>query len=55
MKIKFNKTDVECKMIIDKDLLGGIKVQVGDTVIDSTLSGRINDMYKMAGIKPQIR
>lgn len=38
---KFNKR-VKLKTTEDPELLGGLKVQVGDTVIDSTLRGRLD-------------
>lgn len=38
---KFNKR-VKMKIKEDPELLGGLKVQVGDTVIDSTLRGRLD-------------
>lgn len=38
---KFNKR-VKMKIAEDPELLGGLKVQVGDTVIDSTLRGRLD-------------
>ncbi len=38
---KFNKR-VKLKIAEDPELLGGLKVQVGDTVIDSTLRGRLD-------------
>lgn len=38
---KFNKR-VQMKIAEDPELLGGLKVQVGDTVIDSTLRGRLD-------------
>lgn len=38
---KFNKR-VKLKTKEDPELLGGLKVQVGDTVIDSTLRGRLD-------------
>lgn len=38
---KFNKR-VKMKVKEDPELLGGLKVQVGDTVIDSSLRGRLD-------------
>ena len=38
---KFNKR-VKLKIKEDPELLGGLKVQVGDTVIDGTLRGRLD-------------
>lgn len=36
--------------VVDPDLLGGVRVQVGDDVIDSTISARLTDVrQKLAG------
>jgi F-type H+-transporting ATPase subunit delta len=53
-KAKYNKSEVTTEEIIDKNLLGGIKIQIGDTVIDSTLKGRIDELSKLTGVKPNL-
>lgn len=52
MKTKISK-DVELQNIIDKEVLGGVKVVLGDTVFDSTIKGQLNDMKLelMKGVK----
>lgn len=37
----YNKTDVKAKLIIDKSLIGGVKIQIGDKVIDDSIKGRL--------------
>ncbi|MFV0465855.1 MAG: F0F1 ATP synthase subunit delta [Lachnospiraceae bacterium] len=38
--------EVEMNYIVDPSLLGGIKIQVGDRVIDGTIKTRINDLKR---------
>lgn len=35
--------DVHLDVVVDPDLLGGIRVEIGDDVIDGTVSGRLDD------------
>jgi len=35
--------DVHLNVVIDPDVLGGIKVEIGDEVIDGTVAGRLDD------------
>lgn len=35
--------DVHLDVVVDPDLLGGIRVEIGDDVIDGTVAGRIDD------------
>ena len=35
---------VELKVVIDPELLGGIVVQLGDTVIDGSMSHRLTEL-----------
>lgn len=44
VKMEFNAKDVEIHQKLEESLLGGIKLKVGDTVIDSTLKGRLKEM-----------
>jgi F-type H+-transporting ATPase subunit delta len=46
-KARYKKNFVKPDLIVDKSLLGGIKIQIGDTVIDSTIKGKLN---KLSGI-----
>lgn len=42
--------DLKLDVAVDPDLVGGIRVQVGDDVVDSTLQSRLHDLQrKMAG------
>jgi F-type H+-transporting ATPase subunit delta len=45
-RLKHNKSSVNAEVYVDKTLLGGVKIQIGDTVIDSTLKGRFDDIAK---------
>jgi len=33
--------DVECRFVLDTDLLGGLKIQVADWIVDTSLSGQL--------------
>lgn len=46
-RTKYGKSSVKAELFVDKSLLGGIKVQIGDTVIDSTLKGRLDELSKI--------
>ena len=35
--------DVHLNVIVDPDVLGGIRVEIGDDVIDGTVSSRLDD------------
>jgi len=35
--------DIHLNTVVDPDVLGGIKVQIGDEVIDGTVAGRLDD------------
>lgn len=50
-KVKYGKLAVKAELFVDKSLLGGIKIQIGDTVIDSTLKGRFNELSKITNAK----
>lgn len=42
--------EVRLDVSVDPQLVGGVRVQVGDDVVDSTVAGRLNDLQrKMAG------
>jgi F-type H+-transporting ATPase subunit delta len=42
--------DVTVNVIVDPQVLGGMRVEIGDDVIDGTVSSRINDLrQRLAG------
>lgn len=41
IKKRFNKADVQMESIIDTSLLGGLKIQVGNTILDGSVSGKL--------------
>ncbi len=43
-KTVIKTTGVQINHTIDEKLLGGIKVKVGDTILDGTLKGRLQEM-----------
>ncbi|GAB4074799.1 F0F1 ATP synthase subunit delta [Barrientosiimonas marina] len=43
---RFNKRDVKLKTVVDPSILGGIKVQVGNTVYDGTVQGKLRRMER---------
>jgi len=47
---EYNATDVKVSVTIDKDLLGGIVIQIGDRVIDASIKGRLQGL-KEATVK----
>lgn len=43
-------TDVTLNIVIDETVVGGVRVEIGDDVIDATVSSRLNDLrQKLAG------
>ena len=42
LSAKYGKA-VHTNVVVDPDLLGGIKVEIGDDVIDGTVSSRLDD------------
>jgi F-type H+-transporting ATPase subunit delta len=43
-------TDVTVNVVVDPQVLGGMRVEIGDDVIDGTVSSRINDLrQRLAG------
>jgi len=40
---KFNKK-IESNLVIDKSIIGGTKIIVGDTVIDASVRGQLNSL-----------
>ncbi len=36
--------DLKIKLIVDPEILGGIKIVVGDRLIDQTIAGRLNTL-----------
>lgn len=41
LKVKFESKEVDADRCLDPDILGGIKIQVGDTVFDCTLQTQL--------------
>ena len=39
--------DVECRFIINPDLLGGMKIQVADWIVDSSLSSQLESLSQL--------
>lgn len=37
----YNKTDVKAKFTVDKGLIGGVRIQIGDMVIDDSIKARL--------------
>ncbi|GAB7304948.1 hypothetical protein MAFF212519_28330 [Clavibacter michiganensis] len=35
---------IELNQVVDRDLVGGLRVQIGDDVIDGSVATRINDL-----------
>ena len=43
-------SDVAVNVVVDPEVLGGMRVEIGDDVIDGTVSSRINDLrQRLAG------
>jgi F-type H+-transporting ATPase subunit delta len=43
MEKKFNKK-IESNLVIDKSIIGGTKIIVGDTVIDASVRGQLDSL-----------
>ncbi|GAA4074460.1 hypothetical protein GCM10023065_31590 [Microbacterium laevaniformans] len=44
--------DVTVNVVVDPEVLGGMRVEIGDDVIDGTVSSRINDLrQRLAGLE----
>ena len=39
---KFNKKEVKVTNIVDSSILGGLKIRVGNTIFDGTISGKLS-------------
>lgn len=50
-KAQYNKKSVDAELVIDKKLLGGLKVQIGDKVVDFTVKSRMDDLARLTGAK----
>ena len=46
VKARHKTGTVEIENIIDETLLGGMRIEVGDTVIDSTLKSKVKQLHK---------
>jgi F-type H+-transporting ATPase subunit delta len=38
---------VHLNMVVDPDVLGGVRVEIGDDVIDGTVAGRLDDAKRL--------
>ena len=41
--------DVQVNVVVDPDVLGGVRVEIGDDVIDGTIASRLDDARPLAG------
>ncbi len=41
-KKKFNKKSVAIENIVDPSIIGGLKIRVGNTIYDGSISGKLN-------------
>ena len=46
IETKYNKK-IQMKLIVDKTLLGGLYVRVGDDVIDGTVKSKLDEMKEI--------
>lgn len=46
-KQKYNAFSVKAVVEVDGSLLGGVKVKIGDKVIDGTITGRLNSLKEL--------
>lgn len=44
LKQHFSKREVEIEETIDPDLIGGLKIKVGDRVVDHTIQGKLEQL-----------
>jgi F-type H+-transporting ATPase subunit delta len=44
LKKKYNATEIAIKEKLDEEIIGGIKIKIGDTVLDNSLS---NSLYQL--------
>ena len=43
-------SDIALNVVVDPDVLGGVRIEIGDEVIDGTISARVHDLrQKLAG------
>ncbi|WP_265445320.1 F0F1 ATP synthase subunit delta [Acetivibrio straminisolvens] len=43
----YNKIDVKAKLVVDKSLIGGVKIQIGDRVIDDSIKARLDSLKEI--------
>lgn len=46
----YNVKDIYITELIDKTLLGGLKIIIGDTVIDDTIKNKLNQLNRILGV-----
>ena len=49
LKQKLNKKEINIRNVIDPSVLGGIKIRVGNTIYDGTISGKLDQMKHNIG------
>lgn len=48
---QYGKKSAEVELVVDKTLIGGLRVQIGDKVVDYTVKSRIDELAKLTGAK----
>lgn len=48
---QYGKKSAQVELVIDKNLLGGLKVQIGDKVVDFTVKSRIDELARLTSAK----
>lgn len=43
---RLNKKQIELTNIVDPSILGGVKIQIGNTIYDGTISGKLNRLKR---------
>ncbi|WP_235832588.1 F0F1 ATP synthase subunit delta [Acetivibrio mesophilus] len=43
----YNKTDVKAKFVLDESLIGGIRIQIGDKIIDDSIKARLMSLKEI--------
>lgn len=47
VKSQYNSDNLSIKTVVDPSVIGGVKLKIGDTVIDGTIKTRIENMSKV--------
>lgn len=51
LKQKLNKAEVTINNIVNPSLLGGLRIRVGNTIFDGSVSGKLNRLKNNIGVK----